>query len=106
MFYKVDGQQRPVFSKGKSSPCFLQKVISPASEQHAELCPEHLVIRKLATPAPLCSVMMCLEVFNTTPQRIHTGLSRNSSAPQVGCISWNVAISCAVPVMGSISPQT
>lgn len=65
-----------------------------------------LLCVKLATPAPLCSVMMCLKVFNRTHQRIHTGLFRSSSSPQVGCISSNVAICCVVPLVGSFLPQT
>lgn len=61
---------------------------------------------KLATPAPLCSVLMCSEVFSRTPQRIHTGLFRNSSSPHVRCISSNVAISSAVPVVGLFFRKT
>ena len=66
----------------------------------------NLLCVKLATPALLCSVVMCLDVFSRTPQRIHAGLFRSSSSPQVGCISLNVTISCAVPAVGSFFPQT
>lgn len=48
MFHKVDGQQRPLFSKGKSSSYCPQKVISLALEQRTELCPKHLVLRNLS----------------------------------------------------------
>lgn len=47
VFHKVNGQQRPPFSKGKSNFCCPQKDSSPALEQNAELCPKHLVLRNV-----------------------------------------------------------
>lgn len=108
MFHEVDGQQRPPFCKGKSSFSCPQKVFCPSSEQHTKPCPKciNVLCMRLATPALLCSVGICLEVFSRMHQRIHTGPLGNYSSLQAGCISSNGAISCAVPVVGCIfSPR-